>query len=122
MAETYYAWMIAQKDDLAEVIVAKLIRRGFTVGPLGRQLITKHDDNPACVIAISLYREPLNDAERKEYNPLSIHDEITDIVKQVKGKFWGLVVSREADSTWNIGNVSLKAEEALLAATGRKVN
>jgi hypothetical protein len=109
--KTYYVWIVASKDEFAESLVAKMVRRGFTVGPLGRQLITRHEDNPACVVAMSVYRIPRNDAERKEYTALGIHQEVTDVVKHVKGKFWGIVVSAASDCTWNTGNMSVVAEE-----------
>ena len=118
---TYYVWVIASKDEYAEQLVSKLVRRGYTVGALGRQLILNHEDNPSCVVAISIHRAPRNETERKEYNALGIHNEVTDVIKRIKGKFWGIVVAAACDATWNIGNVSIREEEAELAAA-RKVN
>jgi hypothetical protein len=120
--KTYYVWLVAQKDEFAEALVAKMVRRGFTVGPLGRQLITKHDDNPACVVAMSVHRTPRNEQERKEYTAMGVHQEVTDVVKFIKGKFWGIVVSAAADCTWNTGNVSLKQEEDAKSIAAKKVN
>jgi len=118
---TYYVWVIASKDEFAEQLVSKMVRRGFTVGALGRQLITKYEDNPACVVAMSIHRAPRNDVERKEYTAMGIHNEVTDVIKKIKGKFWGIVVSQAGDATWNIGNVSISEEQAELAIA-RKIN
>lgn len=120
--KTYYVWVVAQRDDFAEQLVAKLVRRGYTVGPLGRALITKHDDNPAVVVAMSLFRSPRTDAERKDWNATGVHQEVTDVVKHIKGKFWGIVVSAAADCTWNVGNISLSKEEAAQIEALKKVN
>jgi len=123
MAEkTYYVWVVAQKDEFAEALVAKLVRRGFTIGPLGRQLITKYEDNPACVVALSLYRVPRGDQERKEYTAMGVHQEVCDVMKHIKGKFWGLIVSAATDCTWNVGNISLQKEEAESFEAAKKVN
>lgn len=120
--KTYYVWIIAQKETTAETLVAKMIRRGYTVGPLGRSLITSHSDNPACVVAMTLYRNPKNDQERKDYNALGIHNEVTDVIKLIKGKFWGIVVSTVVECTWNIGNMSLEADQKERFETSKKVN
>lgn len=111
--KTYYAWVVAQSDDYAEALVAKLIRRGFTIGPLGRQLITTYEGSASAVIAMSIYRIPRTEQEKKEWTALGIHAEITDTIKVVKGKFWGLVVSSAGDCTWNVGNAHLNEEEVL---------
>ena len=120
--KTYYVWLVASKDEFAEQLCSKLIRRGFTVGPLGRQLITKHDDSPTCVVAMSVYRLPRGEAERKEYTALGIHHEVVDVIKFIKGKFWGIVVSAAADCTWNTGNDSIKANEELELERYKKIN
>lgn len=118
---TFYAWIVAQSSEYAEALVAKMIRRGFTVGPLGRQLITTYEGNAASIIAMSVYRLPRNDQERKEWTAVGVHAEITDVIKCVKGKFWGLIVSGSADCTWNTGNIHLNEEE-ILQAQLKKVN
>lgn len=119
--KTFYAWVVAQSSEYAEALVAKLIKRGFTVGPLGRQLITTYDGNAASIIAMSIYRIPRNEAEKKEWTALGVHAEVTDTIKVVKGKFWGLIVSSSADCTWNVGNAHLNEEE-ILQAQLKKVN
>jgi hypothetical protein len=122
ITKTYYVWVVASKDEFAEALVAKMIRRGFTIGPLGRQLITQHEDNPACVVAMSVWRAPRTDVERKEYTAGGVYTEVTDVIKHVKGKFWGIVVSAATESTWNMGNISLNAEELKQASAAKKVN
>jgi len=120
--KTFYVWVIAGRDEFAESLVAKLVRRGFTVGPLGRQLITKHEDNPAVVVAFTVHRIPRNEAERREYTPLGLHTEVTDVIKVIKGKFWGMVVSSSGDCTWNVGNMSILEEVKEHVNTAKKVN
>lgn len=115
----YFAWITSSDIAYAEALVAKLVRRGFTVAPLGRQLITQHDENAACVVAFSVQRVPRDDAEQKEYTVAGIHGEICDVIKQVKGKYWSLVVSLGVRSTWNIGNCRCTEEEAQEALAKR---
>ena len=120
--KTYHVWLTAHKEEFAEALVAKLVRRGFTVSACGRQLITRHDDRPACVVAVTLYRAPRNEAERKEYNAPGVHNEVVDVIKQVKGKFWSIVVSAAEDSTWNTGNCSIEDEQKQRFEASKKVN
>lgn len=120
--KTYYIWVFAAKDDFAESLVAKMVRRGFTIGPLGRQLVLEREDNPSFAIAMSVYRIPRNDEERKEYNALGLHGEVSDVMKVIKGKYFGIVVSAAADATWNVGNVSIKAEMKEVVLEKAKVN
>ena len=122
VTKTYYVWLVAQSDDYAEALVAKLVRRGFTIGPLGRALITKHDDNPAAVVAMSIFRIPRNDDERKEWTATGVHEEVCSVMKHIKGKFWGAVVSGASDCTWNVGNMSIHKEEKTQAEALKKVN
>ncbi len=118
----WYVWVTASNADFAEALCAKLIRRGFTVGPLGRQLITQHDDNPACIVAMSIHRVPRTDEEKKDYTATGVHAELVDVIKHVKGKFWSLVVSESAGCTWNIGNERHSEEDKQRAEAAKKVN
>jgi hypothetical protein len=119
---TWFVWCTASSSDFAEALCAKLIRRGFTVGPLGRQLITRFDDCPACVVAMSVIRVPRTEDEKKEYTATGVHSEICDVIKFIKGRFWSLVVSESAGCTWNIGNERTSKDEKDRADSAKKVN
>lgn len=121
-AGIWYVWVTASSSNFAEQLAAKLIRRGFTVGPLGRQLVTQHDDNPACVVAMSIHRVPRTEDEKKEHTPTGVHAEICDVIKHIKGKFWSLIVSESTNCTWNIGNEKLSDEDKQRAEAAKKVN
>jgi hypothetical protein len=118
----WYVWVTASQADYAETLCSKLIRRGYTVGPLGRQLITQFDDCPACVVAMSISRAPRTEEEKKEYTATGVHSEVCDVMKHIKGKFWSLVVSESAACTWNIGNERLSKDEKDKAENAKKVN
>jgi hypothetical protein len=105
--QTYYAWIVANSDDVAERLVAKLIRRGYTVGPLGRALITRYNEGPSCIIAMSITRAPRNDMERNEYSAIGIRAEVVDVINRIDGRFWSIVVSASAACTWSMGNAPL---------------
>ena len=121
-AGIWYVWVTAANSEFAEALCAKLIRRGFTVGPLGRQLITQFDDCPACVVAMSINRVPRSEAEKKEYTAMGVHAEVVDVIKHVKGKFWSLVVSESASCTWNVGNERFSEDEKQRVEAAKKVN
>jgi hypothetical protein len=112
---SYYAVLYASSDELANSLVATMVRRGYTIGPLGRQLVTKAEDNPAASIAFSIFRVPRDDEERKAYTAVGIYNEVSDVIKFLKGKFWGLAVGITAEFTWGIGNISIAKESVELA-------
>lgn len=118
----YYAWVTAASPHFAELLCSKLIRRGFTVGPLGRQLVTEYEDVSSVVVAMSLQRIPRTDEEEKEYTPHGVYSEIVDVIKFIKGKYWSLVVSQSAPSTWSVGNVRESSEEKKRADEAKKIN
>lgn len=118
----WYVWMTASQADYVESLCAKLIRRGWTVGPLARYLITQYDDSPSCVVALSIHRVPRDDAEKKEYTAMGVHTEVCDVMKTIKGKFWSLVVSEAAGCTWSIGNERLSKDDKEKAEAAKKVN
>lgn len=110
VTQTWYVWLVAAKHEFAEALVARLVRRGFTVGPLGRQLISRYDEGPDCVVAFSMKRDPRDDAERKAYTPSGIYTEVRDVLKLVDAKYWGIVISESAACTWCTGNSSINSE------------
>jgi len=121
---TWYVWVTASKSDFAEALCAKLIRRGWTVGPLGRHLITEVEDGPVCVIGITIWKYLFTDEDKKMNDAQGIHAEVTDVIKHVKGRFWSLVVSRSGECTWNvgIGKVAEGETEKEKAEASKKVN
>ena len=116
---SFHVWVIASSDEYAEQLAVKLIRRGYTVGPMGGQLIQKRDDNPAVIVAMTVTRTPNDDASRGSITPDGVFKEVVDVIKQVQGKYWGLVVAKASDSTWDVGNVSIAAEAQ---ASAKKLN
>ena len=121
---TWYVWVTASKSEFAEQMCAKLIRRGWTVGPLARYLITEFEDSPSCVIAFTMWRYIHNEEERKEANAQGIHAEVSDVIRHVKGRFWSLVVSKTAECTWNVGLGKLRegGTDKEQAEAAKKVN
>lgn len=121
-AKTYCVWVTASKEYFAEGLVAKLVRRGFQVEALGRQLITNQEDNMSVVVAVGLFRQPKTEQERKEYNAHGIYHEVVDVLRLLKTKYSSIVVSASEDATWNIGNCTISAEEKEQTQAKNKVN
>jgi hypothetical protein len=124
LSAIWYVWFTASKSDFAETLCAKLIRRGWTVGPLARTLILEPEGSPACVVALSIHRVPRTKEEEKEYTATGVHSELCDVMKYIKGKFWSLVVSEAAGCTWNVGLGKLNEDgtDKEQAEAAKKVN
>lgn len=118
----WYVWFTASKPDFVEALCAKMIRRGWTVGPLGRHLITEHEDSPSCVVALSIHRVPRTEEEKKEYTVSGVYAELCDVMRYIKGKYWSLVVSESAGCTWSYGNERISKNEKEQAEAAKKVN
>ena len=103
----FYVWLTCPADAKFDDILSTLLKRGYTVGPLGRSLSLSYVDKPATIIALSLYRVPRGEPEEKEYTPAGIHDEIMNVVKVVKAKVYSIVVCESTGCTWNVGNMSV---------------
>lgn len=112
----------APPKDFADTLVAKLVRRGFTVGPLGRRLVVAVSDNPSFVVAISLYREPRDEKETRDNTASGIYDEIVNVMKVYGLKFSSIVITENTGCTWNIGNVSIDAEKKAFETELQKKN
>jgi len=110
--DQYYVWLTAPKSDFFSDLTGHLLRRGYTVSPLGRTGILSYADKPAHVIALSLARTPKTDEETTAYAPSGIHDEVMDVIKILKVKVYSIVVCKACGCTWNTGNMSLAAMEA----------
>jgi len=124
LSAIWYVWFTTSNTNFAEALCAKMIRRGWTVGPLARCMILEYEESPACVVALSIHRAPKSEEEKKEYNASGIHAELCDVMKLVKGKFWSLIVSEAAGCTWNIGHGKLSegVTEKERAEASKKVN
>ena len=107
----FYVWLTSPAEEKFDDIVSTLLKRGYTVGPLGRSLCLSYVDKPAHIVALSLYRQPRGEPEEKEYTPAGIHDEVMNVVKVVKAKVYSIVVSESAGCTWNVGNMSVSKME-----------
>jgi hypothetical protein len=122
----FCVWIITpinQRESLSEDVVSKLVRRGFTVGPLGGSLVTSHDDRPAAVISLSVYRVPRTQEERNEYNATGMYHEVCDVLKVVKARFLAIVISSPTQgSSWNYGNISIEKELKAQEEANKKVN
>jgi hypothetical protein len=118
---TFYVWVTTFDTSYVDQLCAKLVKRGFMVGAMGRRLITDHESYATSVIAISLHRPPRGDEEKREYTAVGVHAEVTDVLRAMKAKYASIVVSIAAGCTWNIGNERVTPEQRVVELT-KKLN
>lgn len=111
----YNVWITVPDGEIIDMLTSSLVKRGYTIGPLGRRLVLTYSDNPACVLALSLGRDYRDDDvdyhEDDKLTVSSVYDEVLNIIKLNKFKFFSLIVTESSGCTWNIGNMSI-ADEA----------
>lgn len=122
----WHVWIIVRSSDgTAELptVTHSLLSRGFIVGPTARCMVTKHDDSPAVVVSLQLYRSPKNDEERKDYNSAGIRSEVVDAFKLAKLRTLAVIVSVESGmTTWALGSASMADDLKEAEAARQKLN
>lgn len=100
----FNVWITSVSDSYTEAVVGRLVRRGWEVKSLGKSLSLGNEDNLAVLIAIAIARQlPANDVQD---TVTIIYDEIKDVLKAFKVKYYSLVVIETSACTWSLGNVT----------------
>lgn len=109
MVTPFYVRVTSPQSDYFSSLTGLLLKRGFSVAPLGRTGVIAYVDKPAHIIALSVQRSPKTKEEQDSYTVNGIHDEVMDIVKVLKVKIFSIIVTKAIACTWNTGNMSLEA-------------
>lgn len=120
MATLFYVWVTVSDPTFVEPLCSKLIRRGFSVGPISRTPVTQWDGIVGAVIGLAVSCEPAPEAQ--EHNVRGVYDEVVDVIKQVEGKYLSAVVVEATSCMWNSGNVRVDDEKKLADIAARKLN
>lgn len=118
----YYVWITSPKSDYFSDLTGVLLKRGYTVGPLGRSGVLQYVDRPAAVIALTLNREPRSPEEEAAWTPSGVHEEVMDAVKILKIQVISIIVCKSCACTWNTGNMSVSRMEAEESAKKGNIN
>ena len=108
MDTPFYVWITSPQSDYFNSLTGLLLKRGFSVSPLGRSGIIAYADKPAHVIALSIQRSPKTKEEQNSYTANGVHDEVMNVIKVLNAKIFSIIVTKAVSCTWNTGNMSLE--------------
>lgn len=111
MVVQYYVWLTAPKSDFFNELSGALLKRGYTVSPMGRSGILSYVDKPAHIISLAVHRTPKSPEEEADYTPTGVHDEVMDVIRALKIRIYSIIVSQASACTWNTGNMSIAQME-----------
>lgn len=95
-------WITMLTASYVSMVVGKLVRQGYTVGPLDPEMpVLGTKDNPAAVLAIFL-----DHADDKGNN--EVLNDIEEVLARLKVKYHSIVISEAGASCCVGSNISLK--------------
>lgn len=102
----YYCWITALLPSYQDNIIAGMVRRGYMVGPAAKdgQVTTSAENNPAALIALSLYRA------EQETNVNKIYDDVVAVLKEMDARYYSVIISHSYEATWVGSNFSVPAK------------
>ena len=96
-----YVWLTILSDAMVDKVVARLVRKGYHVGPISENIVIGSADSPAHVMGMSLTHE------KNELDPGKVRDEVKDFLIKENILFYSLIVSQPVGSGWCLGNIKL---------------
>ncbi len=98
----YYCWITALMPSYQDGIIAGMVKRGYMVGPAAKdgKVTTSVENNPAALIAISVYRS-------EETTVSKIYDDVVAVLQEMKAYYYSVIISHSYDATWAGANFSL---------------
>jgi hypothetical protein len=112
---SHFVWITAMFRDYEDLIIAGVVKKGFSVGPAAKDnKVTSGAANAASVvIALKVDSSTIIDSAK-------LHDEITSVLKENKMLYYSVLVSSPADCCWNGSNIVLPEPSPAPAMPGIK--
>ena len=103
----YYCWVTALLPDYQDSIIAGLVRRGYMVGPAGKdgKVSSVTPGCPSVLIALSVYKA--DDA----VTATTIYNDMVAILTEINARYYSVIVSLSHEATWIGSNFSLPAKK-----------
>lgn len=116
----YYCWVTALLPAYQDGIIAGLVKRGYMVGPAGKDgkvsLFT--EGCPSVLIALSVYKAD------EGVTAATIYDDMYAILAETNARYYSVIVSLSSEATWVGSNFSIPAKKKVepppVPPTGKK--
>jgi hypothetical protein len=106
--QIYYCWITALLPSYQDGIVSGLASKGYMVGPAaknGKVIFSMKENDPACVIALSVYKPD-------DLDMAKLYDDIVAILTDMKAYCFSIVISLSTHCTWIGSNFELPPKQA----------
>jgi hypothetical protein len=114
VSRDYYLHVAVMVERSIDRVIAVLVKRGYTVGPLSKDLKTHISNENNVATLLSLRVTAVVDSADK--SPLlTVFADIRDVLKVTDIKFFAATISEPIASSWILGNV-VKAPEVTAEA------
>lgn len=116
----YYCWVTALLPAYQDGIIAGLVRRGYMVGPAGKdgKVASITEGCPSVLIALSVYKA------EEAVTANTIYEDMLAILTEMNARYYSLIISLSHEATWVGSNFSIpakkKAEPPPVPPTGKK--
>lgn len=117
MVEIYHLWITAPDASYEEIVVSKLVERGYVVSAAdGKSASLKSDNGFSVLIALRVERITGKAFEVKELN-----DDVMGIITDANGKHYSVIITPFAlDTMWVASNAGIP--ELKISNTDKKLN
>lgn len=118
----YYVWVTALLPEYQDGIIAKLVQRGYMVGPAAKdgQVSSKSEGCPSVLIALSVYKQ------EEETDVKKVYEDVVSVLNEIPARYYSVVVSLSHEATWVGSNFTLpskgKPQPPPVPPTGKKSN
>ena len=99
----YYCWITALLPSYQDKIIAGMVKRGYMIGPAAKdgKVTTAAENNPAALIAISVYNS------NEETNVNKVYEDVVAVLTEMQARYYSVIVSHSYEATWAGSNFSL---------------
>jgi hypothetical protein len=108
----FYLWVTARTDVYADLIIVKLVKRGFSVSPLASNGEVALKTELSALISLEVVA---NGSRTKNKAPdyTKFMDEVLAVLGELKMLYHSVIVSEVGGpSAWKIGNLTLPKRES----------
>jgi hypothetical protein len=115
--KVYHLWITAPDSTYEEILVTKLVERGYAISASdGKETSLKSDNGFSIVIALRIER-----LSGKEFSVQELYLDVMTVITDANGKHYSVVLSPfSVDTTWCASNAGIP--ELKTTNTYRKLN
>jgi hypothetical protein len=108
MSRAFYVWITVLTDAYTDLLVAKLVRRGYSISPAAEDGTISTPGPYSSLISLHVLLSDNAKVKDKAIHAAEFHDELKTIFGEFKGLFYSMVVQESGGKNttcWSGGNM-----------------